>query len=135
MVFDFGGFNMDITTYTMILVTKLWGLSWAFKDGAEIATKMSEAQLERRVVHMPNLLEYFSFVCFCCGGIVGPFIEYNHFKNWIELSGQYKTMPRSGTLGPSLMRIMHGILCLSIHIVFVMILGYSVYFCGSPEYL
>ena len=43
MVFDFGGFNMDITTYTMILVTKLWGLSWAYKDGAEISSKLNEA--------------------------------------------------------------------------------------------
>lgn len=25
---------MDVTTYTMILVTKLWGLTFAFKDGA-----------------------------------------------------------------------------------------------------
>ena len=84
---------------------------------------------------MPNLLEYFSFVCFCCGSIVGPFIEFSHFKNWIELSGNYKTMPRSGTIGPALLRILHGIMCLALHIVFVMILGYSVYYCGSKDYL
>jgi len=33
MLNDFGGFNMDITTYTMILVAKLWMLSWAYRDG------------------------------------------------------------------------------------------------------
>ena len=36
MVTDFGGYNMDITTYTMLLVAKLWGLSWAYKDGGEL---------------------------------------------------------------------------------------------------
>ena len=87
MLYDFGGFNMDITTYTMILVTKLWGLSWAFKDGAEISSKLTEPQQERKVMHMPTLIEYLSFVAFCCGSIVGPFIEYSDFKNWIELNG------------------------------------------------
>jgi lysophospholipid acyltransferase 1/2 len=33
MMNDFGGFNMDITTYTMLLVVKLWGLGWAYRDG------------------------------------------------------------------------------------------------------
>ena len=33
MMNDFGGFNMDITTYTMLLVVKLWGLAWAYRDG------------------------------------------------------------------------------------------------------
>jgi len=35
MLNDFGGFHMDITTYTMILVCKLWILSFAYKDGGE----------------------------------------------------------------------------------------------------
>jgi lysophospholipid acyltransferase len=132
---DFGGFSMDVSTYTMILVTKLWGLSWAYKDGGLITSKLNESQIERRVVHFPTVLEYASFCCFCCGCIVGPFVEYSDFKNWIEISGQYKNMPRSGTLFPSLWRLLNGLMCLAIHIVFTMILGYSVYFCGSEEYL
>ena len=35
MMTDFGGFHMDITTYTMILVCKLWVLAWEYKDGGE----------------------------------------------------------------------------------------------------
>jgi hypothetical protein len=135
MMTDFGGFNMDVTTYTMILVTKLWGLSWAFKDGAELPSKLSEAQIERKVIHMPTVLEYYSFVCFCCGGVVGPFIEFSMFKNWIELSGQYKNMPRKGTLRPALIRIFQGITCLALHILIVVVLGCSVYYCGTKEFL
>lgn len=33
MIYDFGGYRMDVTTYTMLLVAKLWGLAWAYKDG------------------------------------------------------------------------------------------------------
>ena len=30
---DFGGYNADVTTYTMVLIAKLWGFSWAYRDG------------------------------------------------------------------------------------------------------
>lgn len=33
IIYDYGGFNMDATTSTMSLVSKLWGLSWAYYDG------------------------------------------------------------------------------------------------------
>jgi len=42
MINDFGGFNMDITTYTMILVVKNWGLGWAYRDGALKDTELTE---------------------------------------------------------------------------------------------
>ncbi len=33
---------MDATTYTMLLVTKVWGLAWAFRDGSQIPSKLSK---------------------------------------------------------------------------------------------
>ena len=33
MMNDFEGYNMDITTYTMILACKLWILGWEYRDG------------------------------------------------------------------------------------------------------
>ena len=40
MVTDFGGFNMDVTTYTMILVCKLWMFAFAYRDGGEDPKKL-----------------------------------------------------------------------------------------------
>ena len=37
MIRDYGGYNMDITSYTMLLFCKLWGMSWAYMDGAKAA--------------------------------------------------------------------------------------------------
>lgn len=37
MYIDYGGYKMDVTSYTMIVTTKLWGLSWAYADGAKNA--------------------------------------------------------------------------------------------------
>ena len=62
MVTDFGGYNMDVTSYTMILMTKLWGLSWAYKDGGVKLDTLTKDQLQRKVMHLPNILEYLSFV-------------------------------------------------------------------------
>jgi len=42
MYLDYGGFNMDVTTYTMLLFTKIWGLSFAYKDGALNRDKLTE---------------------------------------------------------------------------------------------
>ena len=33
MINNYGGYDMDITTYTMILFCKLWAMSWAYMDG------------------------------------------------------------------------------------------------------
>ena len=94
MHIDYGGFNMDITTYTMILVTKLWGLSWAFRDGCINPFELSEHQRKKRVMYLPTILEYCSFVFFCCGCLVAPFMDFSDYKEWIEMDGVYKDMPR-----------------------------------------
>lgn len=33
---------MDVTTYTMLLVTKVWALAWAFRDGSQIPSKLNQ---------------------------------------------------------------------------------------------
>lgn len=74
------------------------------------------------------------------GCIVGPFIEYSDFKNWIELKSHYKDLPRGLFSGwavflPALKDLGAGFLCLAIHILFAVVLGYSAYFPGKKEYL
>lgn len=139
MMTDFGGYNMDVTTYTMLLMTKLWGLTFAYKDGAEPVEKLTKDQVERRVVQMPTLIQYFSYVFFCCGCLMGPFFEFADFVNWIQFTGNYKKLPRGlkngwATLIPALRRTFDGFLCLGIHLYFILGLGFSSSFVGLPEY-
>lgn len=44
MLHEYGGYNMDVTTHTMLEVTKLWGLAFAFKDGMAAKNELSDAQ-------------------------------------------------------------------------------------------
>jgi len=77
MVIDYGnGIELDVTTYTMILCTKLWGLSWCYYDGARLSKDLTPEQNEKKQVHFPTLLEYFAFVYYCCGCMCAPFHEF-----------------------------------------------------------
>ena len=42
MYTDFGGYNMDVRTYTMLLCIKIWGLTFAYKDGGEPVENLSK---------------------------------------------------------------------------------------------
>ena len=42
IIYVYGGYNMDVTTYTMLLVTKVWALAWAFRDGSQITSKLNQ---------------------------------------------------------------------------------------------
>ena len=33
MITDYGGYHMEVTAHTMLEMTKIWGLSWALRDG------------------------------------------------------------------------------------------------------
>ena len=81
---------------------------------------------------MPNLVEFSSYVFFCAGCIVGPFLEYSDYKNWIELEGVYKTRRRGMAQGwrtamPAFKRFLEALGCLGVHVFFMLILGYDMY--------
>ena len=131
---------MDITTYTMLLVVKLWGLGWAYRDGGMDDKELTNDQIQRKVVEFPNLLEYSGFVFSSCGCVVGPFFEFSDYINWIEMKGVYADAPRGivngwATFLPAMFKLFEGICCLAIHLAFVTGLGFSVYFCGTKEWL
>ena len=41
---DYGGFHMEVTAHTMLEVTKLWGLTWSFRDGYISKCDLTEEQ-------------------------------------------------------------------------------------------
>ena len=41
---DYGGWNMEVTAHTMLEVTKLWGLTWSFRDGYISKSDLTEEQ-------------------------------------------------------------------------------------------
>ena len=87
---------------------------------------------------MPTLVEYFSFVFYASGPIVGPIFEFCDFKNWIEFEGVYKDLPRGGSgitvLFESMKQLLGAFLCLGIYVGLSVFYGLSIHFCGTQEF-
>jgi len=101
-----GDDDYDIMIFAMILFTRLWGLSHAYKDGmqsrnsrfdAEIEqtkkVKLTPAMLDRKVRFLPDIIEFTSFVFFSPTAVGGSFYEYKDYINFIEQRGHYSNMP------------------------------------------
>ena len=48
MIYDYGGFKMDSIRITKLIFTKVWALSWAYRDGLHSVDDLSKDQAERR---------------------------------------------------------------------------------------
>lgn len=138
MYMDYGGYHADVTTYTMLLVCKLWMLSFAFKDGGEPDSNLLSREVQYKIDRMPSFFEFMSYVCWCCGGLVGPCFEFKDFKDFMELTGHYKDMPigmnSMAAFVPAMKNLLGGIACIILHVVIVM-QGFTVSFCGTKEYI
>lgn len=102
MYTNFGGWDMDITTYTMVLTAKLSSLGFCYKDGMLKDSELTKDQIERKLVDAPSIFELFSYTFFCCGCLIGPFFEFADFINFMEMKGHYKQIP--STIIPSIIR-------------------------------
>jgi len=93
IIFRFGSYDMDVTTYTMLLVCKLSALAYCYQDGGTDAAKLNEDQRKRVVMNLPTLLELASYVWFTQACALGVFFEFSDYKRWIERSHEYKQVP------------------------------------------
>jgi hypothetical protein len=106
MLTNFGGWDMDITTYTMILTAKLSAMGFCYKDGGEKEDTLLKEQKDLKIVKLPNVIELLGYVFFSPGCICGPFFEYADYKRYIEMTDQYKNIPL--TIIPCLTRLFYG---------------------------
>lgn len=84
MINNFGGWDMDVTTYTMMLTARLSSLAFCYSDGGKKDEELLPEEKEKKVVKMPSVMEMLSYSYFCCGCLVGPFFEYRDYINFIE---------------------------------------------------
>ena len=90
-----------------------------FKDGGEDPKTLTKDQIDRSIKEMPSIVEYLSFVFFCCSGVVGPVFEYSDFKNFMELTGNYKDLPRGkngfATFVPAMQQFLGAFFCIGVY--------------------
>jgi hypothetical protein len=127
---NFGGWDMDITTYTMILTCKLSALGYCYADGGLKDEDLLPEQKQYKVEMMPTTLELLSYVFFCSGCTVGPFFEFSDYKMYIEGTGRYSSIP--STFKPALIKFLKGKACLVSNLV----IGTKFWalYCGTEEF-
>jgi len=111
MYIDYGGWNMDITTTLMMTVPRICSLAWCYQDG-RTKEKLSPEQEIRKLEELPNLFQYFSYILFYSTVILGPFCDYNDFRDFIYLQNDYREIPN--TFSASFLELLGGFVFMGI---------------------
>ncbi|KAH9496190.1 Lysophospholipid acyltransferase 2, partial [Bulinus truncatus] len=87
-VYDYGGYTLDITGPLMIQTQKLTSLAFALHDGCyKQEGDLSLDQNSQAVRKLPSLLQYFSYMFYFHGIMVGPLTFFNDYISFVE--GRY----------------------------------------------
>lgn len=130
ILYNFGGYQMDISTYTMLEVCKLSALAYCYQDGCTDSAKLTQDQRDRMVTKLPSILEFWSYIWYCQACALGVFFEFADYKRFVERSHEYKDIP--SPILPSLKWMAQGLIFLAL---FIVVGGYMpVDFCWNEKY-
>jgi lysophospholipid acyltransferase len=77
---------VDITGGQMVMVIKLGAFAWNVHDGRLKPELMTDAQKDRAIYKLPNLLDYAGYVFFFPSVWTGPAFDFVDYKRWLETS-------------------------------------------------
>ena len=94
MIFDFGRWAIDdISTIYMVFVAKYSSFAFSYYDGGIPISDIRSKHLQKqRIEEMPSLIEYASYIFFYPTTIIGPFIEFKDYINFIEYKDCYSNL-------------------------------------------
>ena len=75
---------MDHTATQMVLVVKLSSFAYSLFDGLAESSGKAAAKNKYAITQCPSLLEYFGWVFFFPGVLVGPAVEFSDYANFID---------------------------------------------------
>lgn len=113
----------DGTAPLMVMVIKMTSFAWCLHDGTRpdkvsnlLIQQLTDLQKKLAVRSMPSLLEYFGYIFFFGGFLVGPAIEFQDYIEFSRLQGDFKNIP-SGAIA-TLKCVAQGIACAAIFVSF-----------------
>lgn len=94
MFVDYGGWTIDDpTTIYMMTVCKYSSIAFSYDDGKKEDKEFkSEHHKSYKIVEKPTFVEFFSYIYFYPTALIGPFIEYKDFINFINEEDCYKNL-------------------------------------------
>lgn len=80
---------MDITTILMMYTCKYSSFAYCVEDGHS-SRPLSTDQSQRALKKVPSFYDYFAYIFFFSGSIVGPSYDYKDWEDYIENQGIYR---------------------------------------------
>ncbi|KAL9962973.1 hypothetical protein ACROYT_G032132 [Oculina patagonica] len=134
---DYGGYTLDFTGPLMILVQRTTYVAFSVHDGlARDESKLTEEQRKERLVKVPSLLEYFSYLFHFSTILAGPVCTFREFNDFIDGSDIRPKDPSQREPSPTndvLRKLTTCLVCLT-----VMLLtgsNYPISRNGDPEFI
>lgn len=118
MATDWMGWKMDATGVQMLMTCKLSLLAYAYQDAEVIKTDENKVPPEQKKVliqKLPNLIEYYSYVCFYPSFSVGPSFEFKEYIDFVNIKEEFKAIP--STLWPSFRVLIFSFVCMGLTVV------------------
>lgn len=127
-IYDYGSWRMDITTIFMILSLKNTAFGFSFQDGFEASIKenniISEVvdknylkYIKPYKINSFKIEDYIGYVVFFPTGLMGPFVDFNVYKEFIYLENKdFQNLPN--TLIPTLKRFSQAMFFIVMYISF-----------------
>lgn len=127
---DYGGWRLDVTTILMMDTVKWTSFAMCVRDGLVDEKLLSKEQKERKIDKLPSFGEFFSYVFFFAGSMIGPAYDYKDWDVFVSEKEECKQIP--STFWEVLRLFKNGVLCLAIF----MGLGpyFSLDFISSKEF-
>jgi len=101
---------MDVTTILMMNTAKWTAFAFCVSDGMK--TQLSKDQDIRKLTKIPSFLEYFGFIFFFAGSVLGPSYDYYDYDQFISQNAEYKDIP--STIKETLRLLKNAIICMAI---------------------
>jgi hypothetical protein len=111
MIYHFGDYSLDITTFTMLQSLKVSALAFCYADGVS-KDKLSDYQEKNKVKNLPGIFELLSYTFYTQNSALGVFFEFSDYKRFIERTEDFKNVP--SPILPSLLSLGQAFLCTGI---------------------
>ena len=94
MIYDYGGWTLDVSGIYMMSVVKFSAFAFSYEDGGKDDKELVNTYMkEKKIIEEPSLLESLSFTFHYSSCIIGPSIEFADFRNFINQSNEYADIP------------------------------------------
>jgi len=108
---------------------KLTAFAWNYYDGGKKENDLPPSSRRQAIRTFPNILEFFGFVFFFGGFLVGPSFQFNDYVQFVKKEGPFANYP--STFIPAMKTLIIALIC---QFIFTKFNHWNFDWCLTSEY-